>query len=455
MVPINHIRFDIFTFTSIMKSGEMMKCPHCGQEHPNDSLSCPVTDLRIVSFECPNCGQVVTAGSESCPYCAASFTPPAALRAGAPSVWLALPRFPFWIWIAFGMAGALVVISAGVLLFWNGAFSPPSQPVPPTQRLPVASTVTAPNPTETTGFPGASATPAPSASPSPSPSPVSAVPPPCTTIGQTWTRLTDQMEMVCVPAGSFQIGMSKCTFTGCGGEVNGGIVALDAYWIDRTEVTNRMFTLFTEATGFVTGAERGGASEVNGIMDPVFGANWRHPQGPGSSLSGLDDHPVVQVNWYAADAYCKWAGGSLPTEAQWENAARDADGRLFPWGNELPKDVFLNAADSNLPVAWARSDMNDGYRYTAPVGTYPAGVSPYGAQDMAGNAWEWTRTLFKSYPYAADDGREIAGEPTVTDRMVMRGGSWYDDYGSVRSTLRFGGKPDQAHDAVGFRCAFP
>ena len=431
-----------------------MKCPHCGQEHPNDSLSCPVTGSRIAAFECPNCGQVVMAGSESCPYCAVSFSqqPAAGEAAGtaSPAAWFAMPRAPTWLWIALGMVGALVVISGGVLLFWNGVFSPPSQPAAPTPSLPAAaSTLAAASPTASGVPPEASATPAPSASP------VSAIPPACTAAGQTWTRPGDQMEMVCVPTGSFQIGMSKCVFTGCGGEVGGGSVDLEAYWIDRTEVTNRMFTLFTEATGFITGAERGGASEVNGITNPVFGANWRHPQGPESSLSGLDDHPVVQINWYAADAYCQWADGSLPTEAQWEKAARGADGRLFPWGNELPKDAYLNAADSNLPVAWARSDMNDGYRYTAPVGSYPAGGSPFGAMDMAGNAWEWTRTLLKSYPYAANDGREIEGQPVASDRLVMRGGSWYDDYGSVRSTLRYGGKPDQAHDAVGFRCAFP
>ena len=428
-----------------------MKCPHCGQEHPDQSLSCPVTGNRIAAFECPNCGQVVMAGSESCPYCAYAFASSSALPVQGPAAWFAVLRTRSWLWIALGMIAALLVISIGVLLFWNGAFTPPSQPASPTPGLPGALTPTDPGATETVDAPSSSATPAPSASPSP----ISAVPPACTVSGQTWTRPTDQMEMVCVPTGSFQIGMSNCTFTGCGGEVNGGSVDLGAYWIDRTEVTNLMFIQFTNETGFVTGTERGGASEVNGITTPVSGANWRHPQGPDSSLSGLDDHPVVQINWYAANAYCRWAGGVLPTEAQWEKAARDADGRLFPWGNDLPKDVFLNAADANLPVAWARSDMNDGYRYTAPVGSYPAGVSPYGAQDMAGNAWEWTRTLLKTYPYDSGDGREIETEPPVTERIVMRGGGWYDDYGSVRSTLRFGGKPDLASDATGFRCALP
>lgn len=440
----------------IMKPGEMMKCPHCGQEHANQSLTCPVTGNRIAAFECPNCGQVVMAGSASCPYCAASFT----LPASKPFPAFALPTTRTWLWIISGMVGALVVISTAVLLFWNGAFTPPSQPAIPTQNPTGALTPAAPGATKSTapsGAPGVLATPGATASPTPahSPSPNSAVPPSCTAVGQTWTRPTDQMEMTCIPAGSFQIGMDKCTFTGCGGETGGGKVELGAYWIDRTEITNRMFTLFTAEKAFTTGAESVGASEVVGNTSPVSGANWRHPQGPDSSLAGLDDHPVVQINWYAADAYCKWAGGRLPTEAQWEKAARGTDGRLFPWGNELPKDMYLNAADASLPAAWARSDMNDGYRYTAPVGSFPAGASPYGALDMAGNAWEWTRTLLKTYPYDPTDGRDLDKPPAVSERLVMRSGSWYDDYGSVRSTLRYGGKPDLANDAVGFRCAFP
>jgi len=232
-------------------------------------------------------------------------------------------------------------------------------------------------------------------------------------------------------------------------------VALAGYWIDRSEVTNAMFEQFTADTHFVTGAERSGASAVNGYSEAVPAADWRHPQGLTSSISGLDEHPVVQLNWYAAQAYCQWVGGQLPSEAQWEKAARGSDGRLFPWGNEMPKGVFLNAADANLPVPWAKNDQDDGHRYTSPVGNYPAGASPYGVLDLAGNAWEWTRSLYRDYPYKLDDGRELSADPLQTDLVTMRGGCWYDDYGSVRATLRYGGKADQSTDGTGFRCVLP
>jgi len=261
--------------------------------------------------------------------------------------------------------------------------------------------------------------------------------------------------MLCVPSRNFVIGLKSCTFRGCEKEVNGGSVALDAFWIDQGEVTNTDFDQFVAATGILTGAERAGYSEVSGILTPVQGADWRHPQGPESSITALGDNPVVQVNWFDAAAYCKWAGGSLPTEAQWEKTARGNDSRLFPWGNSMPTGSVLNAADINLPEPWADTSQNDGYRYTAPVGSYPEGNSPYGAQDMAGNVWEWTRSLYKDYPYQASDGREIQAAPSGSDQVVLRGGSWFSDYGSVRSTLRANGLPAQAQDALGFRCVFP
>ena len=150
-----------------------MRCPHCGQEHPDQSLSCPVTGNRIAAFECPNCGQVVMAGSESCPYCAYDFTTssavPAATPAAAARSWLAVLRNRTWLWIPIGMIAALVVISSGVLLFWNGVFTPSSQPVPPAQTLPAGFTPAPADPTETGTAPAASATPSPGPGPAPAP----------------------------------------------------------------------------------------------------------------------------------------------------------------------------------------------------------------------------------------------------------------------------------------------
>lgn len=251
------------------------------------------------------------------------------------------------------------------------------------------------------------------------------------------------------------MGLAKCDFLGCEKEVKGGSVDLPAFWIDRTEVTNDMFQSFTSQAGYKTDEERSGYSAVNGQPQPVAGANWRSPQGPGSSIAALGNHPVVQINWYGASAYCKWVGGRLPSEAEWEKAARGSDGRIWPWGNTPPSEHTVNAADKNLPFPQSRKDQNDGYRYTAPVGSYPAGDSPYGLADMAGNAWEWTRSVYRNYPYNPADGREIADQPASGDKVVMRGGSWFDDYGSLRSTLRYAGIPIGSSDSIGFRCMVP
>lgn len=279
--------------------------------------------------------------------------------------------------------------------------------------------------------------------------------PGCTAAGQNWERPVDKMVMTCISAGSFFIGMATCDFNGCQKEVNGGSVNLPAYWIDTTEVTNRMFQEFVNQTGFITDPEKVDTSEVYGQMKRVEGASWKAPQGTGSSIADRTDHPVVQMNWYSANAYCRWAGGRLPSEAEWEKAARGSDRRLWPWGNNPPSDKLVNAADQNLPFPQARTDQNDGFRYTSPVGSFTAGQSPYGVLDLAGNAWEWTRSIYKDYPYQPADGREIKDVPAAGDRVAMRGGSWFDDYGSLRSTLRYAGIPNGATDGTGFRCMFP
>jgi formylglycine-generating enzyme required for sulfatase activity len=404
-----------------------------------------VTGNPIVAFECPNCGQVVMSRTDYCPYCNFDLAGPTSQRRDR--------------WLLLLLAGAGVILAILALAFFiivgkpAGIFggNPPAASLPPPSQPTHTTTSTTPA-SDSTLIPTTQAA---VNQPSPSPTLLSKTPPVCTSIGQTWTRPSDQMTLVCVPAGSFTIGLKTCEFNGCQKEVNGGTVKLAAFWIDRTEVTNAMYTLFVGQTAFVTGAERAGASEVNGISTPVTGSDWKHPQGPGSSIAGLDDRPVIEMNYYDASAYCAWAGGHLPTEAQWEFAARGSDGRLFPWGSTMPDDTLLNAADSNLPAPFARQDQNDGYRYTAPVGSYPAGNSPFGVVDMAGNAWEWTRSLYRDYPYNPGDGREIAAALVAGDLVVLRGGGFYSDYGSVRSTLRYGAMPALSNDAIGFRCVYP
>jgi formylglycine-generating enzyme required for sulfatase activity len=360
--------------------------------------------------------------------------------------------------IAVGFVLVMPVI--GILLARNLAAAPRPTPTAAAGSAPAATSApgaaTRTNPAPPAAGPGAPSSTAPVKPTATAQAAFTATqPPPCTGTGQTWGRPADHMLMLCVPAGSFPMGLKTCDFQGCEKEVNGGSLDLPAFWIDRTEVTNAMFLQFVSQTGFVTDAEKAGSSEVYGQPRPVAGANWRAPQGPGSSLAGLDDFPVVQMDWYAAHAYCQWAGAQLPSEAEWEKAARGTDGRLWPWGNTPPSSSRVNAADLSLPMPQARKDQNDGYRYTAPVGSFPDGQSPYGLMDMAGNAWEWTRSLYKDYPYRANDGREVQTAPAAGDKLVLRGGSWFDDYGSLRSTLRFGGIPGGATDGLGFRCERP
>jgi formylglycine-generating enzyme required for sulfatase activity len=284
---------------------------------------------------------------------------------------------------------------------------------------------------------------------------------------QTRVRASDGMEMVYVPAGAFEMGSPGTQWVWGGSLREGDLrlqvftdegpqrsVYLDAFWIDRTEVTVGMFRRFVEATGYETTAERVGwghpwrEGPIEKEWPQVAGADWLHPRGPESRAQ--DDHPVVQVSWEDAAAYCEWAGGGLPTEAQWEKAARGTDGRTWPWGDTYD-GAQGNFCDAQCPVTrWQQAAYDDGYAFTAPVGSFPGGASPYGALDMAGNVWEWVADW-----YAEGYGEELGNPPgpaSGTER-AMRGGAWIDNESWVRCTLRYQNPPDSRCDDVGFRCA--
>jgi formylglycine-generating enzyme len=164
-------------------------------------------------------------------------------------------------------------------------------------------------------------------------------------------------------------------------------VHLPEFFIGKHPVTVEQFAAFAEASGHRTTAEQAGFGVVweNHRWNKVEGANWRHPAGPQSDVIKKADHPVTQVSWHDAVAFCLWLNEAtgrtfrLPTEAEWEKAARGTDGRLYPWGNTAPDERLCNFGNK----------VGD----TPPVGEYPAGASPYGALDMAGNVWEWTTKL--------------------------------------------------------------
>jgi len=279
-------------------------------------------------------------------------------------------------------------------------------------------------------------------------------PPACTQINQAWISPIDGMTLVCVPAGEFLMGSTNEDADD--DEKPQHTVYLDAYWIDQTEVTNAMFAEFVAAKGYrATGEEEGSGVVYTGSeWTWVDGANWQHPSGPGSDLTGKEDHPVVQVNWDDAAAYCAWAGRQLPSEAQWEKAARGEDGRLYPWGNADPTGNRLNFADINTNFDWSDKAIDDGYEDTAPVGSFPAGVSPYGMLDMAGNVWEWTAEWYGINYYSSQTTWRNPVGPVSGDYRMVRGGSWYSNTWYVRTAGRLWRTPDLRDNNLGFRCSF-
>jgi formylglycine-generating enzyme required for sulfatase activity len=199
-------------------------------------------------------------------------------------------------------------------------------------------------------------------------------------IGSTQISSIDGMVMVSVPAGEFEMGSES----GDSDESPVHSVYLDAFWIDQTEVTNAMFAAFLNEQG---NQSEGGTTWLDAdIADALIeqsGGQW-------APKDGFGDHPVVEVTWYGVRAYCQWAGRRLPTEAEWEKAARGEDSRTYPWGEyfDCQKGNFDDEIILDIYVV-PGGEGCDGYEHTAPVGSFPDGASPYGALDMAGNTWEW------------------------------------------------------------------
>jgi formylglycine-generating enzyme required for sulfatase activity len=309
----------------------------------------------------------------------------------------------------------------------------------------------------------------PTAIPTQTPVPTIA-PTPTPGIGSTQIRPADGMMMVYVPAGEFTMGMDADAALAICQQFDANClprawftieepvhtVYLDTYWIDQTEVTNDMFSQFVAATSYETDAERQGDSYTftGSAWESVDGADWQHPLGPDTDLGGLGSHPVVHVSWNDAVAYCAWAGARLPTEAEWEKAARGTDERVYPWGNQDPNGSLANFADVNLPADGANTSVDDGYQFTAPVGSYPAGASPYGALDMAGNVGEFVNDWFDMKYYSVSPERNPQGPdgPASGDHRGNRGGTWNDSEDNLRTASRSGLRYDKSRNSFGFRC---
>ncbi len=279
----------------------------------------------------------------------------------------------------------------------------------------------------------------PTDSPSPPPTASSAARPPAEVQpGAQWQAPVDAMPMVYVPAGPFWMGSlddRQADFD----ERPFHRPVLSAFWIDRTEVTNDMYLRCIAAGACSPPPNLASATRPSYFADPAYG-----------------DYPVIFVSWQQASAYCAWAGRRLPSEAEWEKAARGGDGRIYPWGwiaaLKSPKGLRLNYCDSQCPYDYRDAEADDGYADTAPVGSFPAGASPYGALDMAGNVWEWVADWYDAQAYAAAPAEDPAG-PETGVYHVLRGGSWLDLFSEVRAANRFWAEPSAQQAHVGFRCA--
>ena len=283
----------------------------------------------------------------------------------------------------------------------------------------------------------------------------------------------DESAMVELPGGTFLMGSEDPDSRPEDGEGPVREVTVGGFRIDHTTVTNAQFGAFVDATGYQTEAESFGWSYVfEGLLSKskqrrlgnthvqaapwwlaVEGAFWHKPEGPGSHLRGRLHHPVVQVSWHDATAYCEWAGKRLPTEAEWEYAARGGlPNKRLPWGNKLVRDDKhrCNIWQGRFPDT---NTLEDGHLGTAPARSFPP--NGFGLYNMAGNVWEWCSDWFSADWHRTHSTVNPKGPPSG-DNKVLRGGSYlcHDSYcNRYRVAARYANTPDSSAGNIGFRCA--
>lgn len=239
--------------------------------------------------------------------------------------------------------------------------------------------------------------------------------------GSVEVSAVDGMRLRFVPAGPFLMGSDRNDANALAYEWPQRTVTLDAFWIDETEVTNGQYALCVAAGRCVPPISLRSATRPNYYSDPAYA-----------------NHPVIYVNWAEARDYCAWAGRRLPTEAEWEKAARGLDGALYTWGNSAP--------------SLARANFNRARSDTAAVGSYADSASPFGALDMAGNVYEWVNDWYLGAYYAEAPETNPLG-PTTGTLRVLRGGAWNSEGREIRAASRYSYGPTRRENFIGFRCA--
>ncbi len=379
--------------------------------------------------------------------------PPIAARA-APLAEPARQHSAVWPLLAIG--GGVLALIAGAVLWGSGVLTASSPTPTATVTAPVVAAATNTplpptlTPTSTDLPPMATAIPPASV----------AVVPSATVMPGVSVSPVDRMELVFIPPGEFLLGAADDDRNAEPFERPQLRVYLNGFWIDKYEVTMGQFQDFVNETGYQTTAQNpvgsfGEYVDWGGfVFAPtdsrfVLNATYLLPEGPGTDAATAFS-PVVQVSWTDAQAYCRWAGRRLPTEAEWEKAARGEDGRLYPWGNTFDRTsgTLANYCDRSCRFIQRNTEANDGATRRQDVGKYPAGASPYGVLDMAGNVQEWVDALFDNRGYF----RFPTPNPAGTE-YVVRGGSWLDKPEGIRATAKTKFPPYARNNITGFRCA--
>ncbi len=445
-----------------------MKCPYCNQEHPFGAKFCPTTgkslpDQQIIETrlsdqnQCPKCLNQIPKNIQFCPYCGFQTKQEELLKIHKVKTTHVKPHklLPILVGSSIFSVGLIVV----GYLFITGQIPAPAmnflQKKQPTlvveETIDISNFIETQTPTlenlsnliEEKDILPLEVTPTltvelimdtetPTLIPIPS-----ATATPSILAAEIKINEKDQAEIVLIPAGDFLMGSDEDTdpyYWGAEGPSHR--VFLDGYWIYRNEVTNGMYQACVSA-----GACPRPQSKESRTRESYYG----NPD--------YDNYPVLNITYMSALSYCRWIGGRLPTEAEWEKAARgDQDARLFPWGNTPAEGNQANFCDHGCPGEISDNDKNDGYRDTAPVGSYPDGMSLFGLYDTAGNVWEWVFDYFGPLYYEISPEKNPRG-PQSAQYRVIRGGGWNNPSYGVRVVQRAGADPNNFFDTIGFRCA--